>query len=750
MAQEVGVAYVRLVPSMRGFGPEAARAMNDATTGPAGDAGDAAGGRFSGAFATAMAGGGLLAGAALIGGITQALDQGKITAKLGAQLGATPAEAEKYGKVAGQLYAKGVTTDFQAAADAIKATMSAGLAPPDATNAQLESIATKVSDVATTFDLDLGQSANAVGQMMKTKLAPDAKGALDVITRGMQVMGPRADDLMDTFNEYSVQFKNMGFSAEMATGILAQGMKAGARDTDLVADTVKEFSIEAVAGGERVKTGFESLGLNADEMVKKFAAGGPAAAGAFDTVLDKLRGIEDPAKRNAVAIELFGTKAEDMGDALFALDPSKAVATLGKVEGASGKLGDSLRDNAGAQLTAFTRGIQQGFVEILGGQVIPALMDFGQWMKENQTTVKVLAGVIGGAMVTALTFMAINATRAAITNVAAWFSTGVGAGAAAARQAAAAARVVASWVLMAGRAVVQAARVVASWVLMGARAAVQAGLHVLHAGRVVAAWVLMGVQSMLRAAQMAAAWFIALGPIGWVIAVIIGLVALVIANWDKVKKWTISAWNAVVSKVKGAGASIVSGVKGAIASALAAWSSFKAGIATRTAALISYVKGIPGRIKSGLGSLGSLLVSAGKNVVRGLLSGIKSMGGWLKGQLISFAKNMIPGPIAKALGISSPSKLLADEIGHWIPPGIAMGVEANLGPVSDATQLATAATMKLPAGAGQASHGAPASSTPTVVIDGTAMPRALLEWLRGAVRTEGQGSAQVLLGQPGR
>ncbi|MFB6948890.1 phage tail tape measure protein [Streptomyces niveus] len=707
MAQEVGVAFVRLVPSMRGFGPEAARAMNDATTGPAGDAGDAAGGRFSGAFSTAMAAGGLLAGAALVGGIGAALDQGKITAKLGAQLGATPAEAERYGKVAGQLYAKGVTTDFQAAADAIKATMSAGLAPPGATNAQLESIATKVSDVATTFDLDLGQSANAVGQMMKTKLAPDAKGALDVIARGMQVMGPRADDLADTFNEYSVQFKNMGLSAEMATGILAQGMKAGARDTDLVADTIKEFSIEAVAGGERVKTGFSSLGLNADEMVEKFAAGGPAAASAFDTVLDKLRAIEDPAKRNTVAIELFGTKAEDMGQSLYALDPSKAVAGLGQVAGASGKLGDSLRDNAGAQLTAFTRGIQQGFVEILGGQVIPAMMSFGQWAGDNATTMTVLASVIGGVLITALTFMAITATQSAIANTAAWFTTGTTAGASAARQ-------------------------------------------VVAAGRVVGGWVLMGLQSMVQAARMAAAWVIAMGPVGWIIATVIALAALIWANWDKIKKATGVVWDWIWSKIKGTGSTILGYIKSIplVSLFLNHWDKIKSGTVNKVLDFISYVREIPGRIKSAFGSLGSLLYNQGRNVVQGLWNGIKGMGGWLRGQLISFAKSQIPGPIAKALGISSPSKLMADEIGHWIPAGIGMGVEANLGAVTDATQYAAAAV--LPPAIGQAFHGAAASTSPTVVIDGTAMPRALLEWLRGAVRTEGQGSAQVLLGQPGR
>ena len=42
---------------------------------------------------------------------------------------------------------------------------------------------------------------------------------------------------------------------------------------------------------------------------------------------------------------------------------------------------------------------------------------------------------------------------------------------------------------------------------------------------------------------------------------------------------------------------------------------------------------------------------------------------------MSFAKNMIPGPIAKALGIGSPSKVMAKLVGRWIPPGIIQGAE---------------------------------------------------------------------------
>lgn len=81
---------------------------------------------------------------------------------------------------------------------------------------------------------------------------------------------------------------------------------------------------------------------------------------------------------------------------------------------------------------------------------------------------------------------------------------------------------------------------------------VTAATHVASAARIVAGWVLMGTQSLLHAARMAAAWVIAMGPVGWIIAAVVALVALIIANWDTVVEWTSAAWDAVVGALEAA------------------------------------------------------------------------------------------------------------------------------------------------------------------------------------------------------
>ncbi|GAA3301289.1 hypothetical protein GCM10020295_44210 [Streptomyces cinereospinus] len=238
----------------------------------------------------------------------------------------------------------------------------------------------------------------------------------------------------------------------------------------------------------------------------------------------------------------------------------------------------------------------------------------------------------------------------------------------------------------------------------------------------VARFAMMAGRAIAWAAVMAAQWLVAFWPIALVIAAVAGLVALVVIYWDEIKAATLAAWDWVVDKLRAAAAASlvaigylaqipgwvrgwfnqakdwaidravalvtwVRGLPGRLSAALStmlgvlrqrattAFQALRDAGVQRALTLVTWLRGLPGRIASAIGSLGGLLVGKGRDVVIGLWNGIRSMGGWLRSQLISFAKGMIPGPIAKALGIASPSKLMADAIGRWIPPGIVEGAE---------------------------------------------------------------------------
>jgi hypothetical protein len=315
-------------------------------------------------------------GALVSESFTAAFDQLDIKSKLQAQLGTTDAVAKRQGEIAGSLYSHGIADSFQQAADAIKTAAQSGLVPPDATNKQLESISKKALDLANVFGQDMPRVTNAAAQMIRTGLVKDSTEAFDVLTRGFQTGANKADDLLDTVNEYGTQFRKAGLDGAEAMGLLSQAIRAGARDSDIAADAIKEFSIRAVDGSTLTADGFKMLGLNADEMARKFAEGGAAANGVLDLTLDRLRGIEDPVKRSQAAVALFGTQAEDLGEALFAMDPSKAVDTLGRVEGAAAKMGKTIHSGPRHEIEVFKRTVEQNLVNFFGNTAIPAVAGF--------------------------------------------------------------------------------------------------------------------------------------------------------------------------------------------------------------------------------------------------------------------------------------------------------------------------------------------------------------------------------------
>jgi phage-related minor tail protein len=682
--------------------------LNQGASGGASEAGESITGKLKG-LALGAVGGAL--GAALMGGIAEAMDQQQITTKMGAQLGATAADAKRYGEVAGSLFSNAVTSDFATAAEAVKATMSAGLADPSATNAQLQSIATNVSDVASTFDLDLGETATAVGQLIRNGMAPNAKAGLDLIAKSMQGTDGRGEDLLETVSEYGAIFKQVGLDGATSFGLVNQALKAGAKDTDVVADSIKEFQLLATSGNAPVADAFKALGLNAKQMGNDVAAGGTRSKGAIGKVLDSLRKMgPHSAKAKQIVSTLFGGPGEDLGAALFAMDVGTASDAMSGAAGSADGLGDSLRDNAASQLTAFKNGMQQNLVEFLGSTVVPALTNFMDLVRDNKEIFTAAAVVIGAAFAA----IGLAATVAGIEMAAAWI---IGLGPV-------------MWIGMAVAALV--VLIIAYW-------------DEIKAGTLVA-WDWF-VGKLIWAKDMAISIFMNFTLIG-----------LLISHWDAIRSGAESAWNGMIdwfAGIPGWVAGAVSGLGSQISGvARSAWSSFKAASVAKVTEFLSYMRSLPGKASSAIGSLGGLLVGKGKDIVRGLLAGVRSMGGWLRSQLISFAKNMIPGPIAKALGINSPSRVLADRVGRWIPAGIVAGVEDGAGEVDTTMRnlvsiptagQATAANVAASTGAAVAASGS-AAAEGRLVLDVTGADAQWRALVRRMVRVDGRGSVQLAFG----
>ncbi|HEY5987004.1 MAG TPA: phage tail tape measure protein, partial [Streptosporangiaceae bacterium] len=353
--------------------------------------------------APAMAAAGAAAGGAFVAGISGAIQLDSARGKLEAQLGLTKDQSKRVGDVAGRVFSQAYGESMEEVQGAITSVIQNMDGMRTASNAALEQTTKRALDVATVMDEEVGSVTRAVSQMLKTGLAKNAQEAFDILTAGTQRGANKAQDLLDTFNEYSTQFRDMGLSGQQAMGILQQGLQGGARDADLVADALKEMNIRVqdLSAGPALK----KLGLDADAMSAAFGRGGAGAAKALDTIIDRLRAVQDPTERYQLAQQILGTQSEDLAKAFLKIDPSSAVKALGQVGGAADRAGQALGGTAQARFTAFTRTLQQDVMGALGATL--------GWFQQHTTVAKVLAAAVGVLVAAYLTYNTVSLVMAA-------------------------------------------------------------------------------------------------------------------------------------------------------------------------------------------------------------------------------------------------------------------------------------------------------------------------------------------------
>ena len=249
-----------------------------------------------------------------------------------------------------------------------------------------------------------------------------------------------------------------------------------------------------------------------------------------------------------------------------------AAVKMGEFAASSLTAGKNLLTSAGNAASAAGKfaGDAKAWVSLWGEVALnstkSALETAGAWLKAKGTQA---AGAISSLASSVTTFighwsrLALESSKQALLTAGAWLkTTGSQVGSALSSMASAATTFIGHWARVAAAATLNAIKTAAAWVITTGAAMVTAlATMATAAAGFIASWVLMGVQSLLQAARVAAAWLIAMGPIGWIIAAVIALAALIIANWDTIKAWTIAAWNAVSQAVVDAWNAVVAAVQ---------------------------------------------------------------------------------------------------------------------------------------------------------------------------------------------
>lgn len=147
----------------------------------------------------------------------------------------------------------------------------------------------------------------------------------------------------------------------------------------------------------------------------------------------------------------------------------------------------------------------------------------------------------------------------------------------------------------------------------------------------------------------------------------------------------IGLWRSGLGLIRSAVTSGFGALRGIASAALSA---MRGAVSSGISTVLGVVRRIPGQIRASLGNLAGLLLAAGRAVVDGLVRGITGAAGRVADAARSLASK-IPGPIAKVLGIASPSKVTR-QFGAWVGQGLVQGMTGTVAQVQAAARrLAT-------------------------------------------------------------
>ena len=294
------------------------------------------------------------------------------------QTGMSSKEMEKYNGIMKEMYNKNYGESFDDIAQSI-ATVAQNSKEVDP--AKIQELTEGALTLRDAFGFEVNETMRAANMLMD-QFGISGEEAYNLIAQGAQNGLNKNGDLLDTINEYAVHFKQTGRGAEDFFNMLENGAEEGTFSVDKLGDAWKEFGIRAKDTTTTTTEAYEILGLNADEMRAKFAAGGESAKQATDTILTALFSMDDAVKQNQAGVDLFGTMWEDLGaDAIKALSDTNGEITTTK---------NSLEEINKIQYSGFKneleqmgRELQTSVFEPLAEKVIPQVKKFFDTLKNN-------------------------------------------------------------------------------------------------------------------------------------------------------------------------------------------------------------------------------------------------------------------------------------------------------------------------------------------------------------------------------
>jgi hypothetical protein len=173
----------------------------------------------------------------------------------------------------------------------------------------------------------------AADKLVDTGLFSNIERAVDFIVAGFETGLNSSGDFLDSIDEYSVQFTDIGLSAEAGFSAVKQALDLGTRDVDKVVDLFKELGnaipLALAAGSGDVKFDVLEILGQLDEA-EAFAAGELAADEFFAGMFQAAEvAFEAGLINKGQLADLLGSQGEDVGLLVaIQLDPTQVADEL--------------------------------------------------------------------------------------------------------------------------------------------------------------------------------------------------------------------------------------------------------------------------------------------------------------------------------------------------------------------------------------------------------------------------------------
>ena len=167
--------------------------------------------------------------------------------------------------------------------------------------------------------------------------------------------------------------------------------------------------------------------------------------------------------------------------------------------------------------------------------------------------------------------------------------------------------------------------------------------------------------------------------------------------WNAVKSVASTIWNAIsgvvstyIQNVRNTISTVLNAISGVWTSVWNRVGSFLGniwhGITSAVSNGIQSVSNTVGRIRDtvlgAVSGAGGWLYDTGRQIISGLINGIGGAFQWVRNTISNLGSSLV-GWAKGVLGIHSPSRIFRDEVGKWIPAGMAQGIDKASGLVAD-------------------------------------------------------------------